>query len=350
MRNHMRNSFKVTYMRNKTPPKLARKYPPCKNRIPPAPQVTLCSELACSPVLWSVLMLNKSALSFSAVNCVWFNSLSPITKNLGTCAHLTAALDNNPPYPVSQAPQKCVPAPLCTHPSRPKCEGSQPEPGEAQGPDQSPQGPGEPVSAARFASPSPVPEYDHRAGSQGREPGANTTWVPVPSVSVEAHLFRGRGSAVRAQECLASLSSGWLTWLSCSFPFPATGLSAAPDFSLLEDYLGAGLFSLHIDHLQGRHRPIVTLCDRAVKAQQNSHLLELYLQGSLLPSSAGTLAVLSLGCPLELPPVLPCLGLPRHSGQFPLVIPSFALATKMLCVAVPSQLLPGFVTKLDGKD
>ena len=75
-------------MCNKSLTKLATKYPPCKNRIPPAPEVNLGLELACSHVLWSVLSLNKSAPSFSAINCVQFNSLSTITKNLVTCAHL----------------------------------------------------------------------------------------------------------------------------------------------------------------------------------------------------------------------------------------------------------------------
>ena len=32
-------------MCNKSPPKLARKYLPYKNRVPPAPEVNLCSEL-----------------------------------------------------------------------------------------------------------------------------------------------------------------------------------------------------------------------------------------------------------------------------------------------------------------
>ena len=61
-------------MLNKSLPKLARKYPPYKNRIPPASEDNLCSELAHSHVLWSVLLLNKSALSLSAINslCVWF--------------------------------------------------------------------------------------------------------------------------------------------------------------------------------------------------------------------------------------------------------------------------------------
>ena len=57
-------------MCNKSLPKPARKYLPCKNRIPPAPEVNLCSELARSHVLWSVLLLNKSALSLSAINSV----------------------------------------------------------------------------------------------------------------------------------------------------------------------------------------------------------------------------------------------------------------------------------------
>ena len=57
-------------MRNKTPPKPARKYLLFKNRIPPAPEVNLCSELAYSHVLWSVLLLNKSAFSLSAINSV----------------------------------------------------------------------------------------------------------------------------------------------------------------------------------------------------------------------------------------------------------------------------------------
>ena len=55
---------------NKTPPKLARKYPLYKNRIPPVLEVNLCPELAYSHVLWSVLSLNKSALSLSDINSV----------------------------------------------------------------------------------------------------------------------------------------------------------------------------------------------------------------------------------------------------------------------------------------
>ena len=77
-------------MCHKTSPKLARKYLSYKNRIPPAPEVNLCSELARSHVLWSILLLNKSALSLSAINClcVQFSSLSVVTKNLVTCAYL----------------------------------------------------------------------------------------------------------------------------------------------------------------------------------------------------------------------------------------------------------------------
>ena len=51
-------------MRNKTLPKLARKYPPYKNRILLVTEVNLCSEWARSHVLWIVLSLNQSALSF----------------------------------------------------------------------------------------------------------------------------------------------------------------------------------------------------------------------------------------------------------------------------------------------
>ena len=57
-------------MCNKSPPKLDRKYLLCKNRIPLALRVNLCSELARSHVLWSVLLLHKSALSLSAMNSV----------------------------------------------------------------------------------------------------------------------------------------------------------------------------------------------------------------------------------------------------------------------------------------
>ena len=57
-------------MLNKTPPKVARKYLPYNNGIPPVPEVNLCLELACSHVLWSVLLLNKSALSLYAINSV----------------------------------------------------------------------------------------------------------------------------------------------------------------------------------------------------------------------------------------------------------------------------------------
>ena len=52
--------YNYLYMRNKSPSKLARKDLPYKNRIPPAHEVNLCSELACSHILWSVLSLNKS--------------------------------------------------------------------------------------------------------------------------------------------------------------------------------------------------------------------------------------------------------------------------------------------------
>ena len=66
-------------MCNKTLPTLARKYPPYKNRIPPAPEVSLCLELACSRVLWSVLSLNKSALSLFLLQilCVFGSILHP---------------------------------------------------------------------------------------------------------------------------------------------------------------------------------------------------------------------------------------------------------------------------------
>ena len=78
-------------MLNKTPPKVARKYLPYNNGIPPVPEVNLCLELACSHVLWSVLLLNKCTFSLSAINslCVWFNSLSVITKNLVNCVTQT---------------------------------------------------------------------------------------------------------------------------------------------------------------------------------------------------------------------------------------------------------------------
>ena len=57
-------------MRNKSLTKLARKDLPYKSIIPPAHEVNLCLELACSHVLWGVLPLNKSALSLSAINSV----------------------------------------------------------------------------------------------------------------------------------------------------------------------------------------------------------------------------------------------------------------------------------------
>ena len=63
--------YNYLYMHNKILPKLSRKYLPYKNRIPPAPEVNLCSELTCSHFLWSVLSLNKSALSLSAINSVF---------------------------------------------------------------------------------------------------------------------------------------------------------------------------------------------------------------------------------------------------------------------------------------
>ena len=77
-------------MCNESPSKLARKYPPYKNRIPPVTEGQSVLGLTCPYVLWSVLLLNKSALSLSAINClcVQFSSLSVVTKNLLTCAHL----------------------------------------------------------------------------------------------------------------------------------------------------------------------------------------------------------------------------------------------------------------------
>ena len=57
-------------MCSKSPPKLPRKYLPCKNRIPPVPEVNLCSEVACPHVLWSVPSLDKSAVLLSAINSV----------------------------------------------------------------------------------------------------------------------------------------------------------------------------------------------------------------------------------------------------------------------------------------
>ena len=76
-------------MLNKSPPKPARKYPPYKNRIPPAPEINLCLELACSHVLWSVLSLNKSGLILSAINSMCsVQFFARITKNLVTCAYL----------------------------------------------------------------------------------------------------------------------------------------------------------------------------------------------------------------------------------------------------------------------
>ena len=56
------------HMCSESPPKLAGGDPPWKNRIPPAPEVNLCLEFACAYVLWSVLLLNKPALS--AINTV----------------------------------------------------------------------------------------------------------------------------------------------------------------------------------------------------------------------------------------------------------------------------------------
>ena len=58
-------------MPNKSLPKLAGKDPPYKNRISLAPEVNLCSELAYSHVLWSVLLLNKFDVSLYAINCVF---------------------------------------------------------------------------------------------------------------------------------------------------------------------------------------------------------------------------------------------------------------------------------------
>uniref|UniRef100_A0A8C0WT47 G-protein coupled receptors family 3 profile domain-containing protein n=1 Tax=Castor canadensis TaxID=51338 RepID=A0A8C0WT47_CASCN len=48
----------------------------------------------------------------------------------------------------------------------------------------------------------------------------------------------------------------------CCWAFSCHKTEFSPDFSLPGDYLLAGLFSLHADYLQMRHRPQVTLCDR----------------------------------------------------------------------------------------
>ena len=87
--------YNYLYVPNKTLPKTSQERP-YKNRIPPAPEVSLCSEVARSQVLWSVLSLSKSALSLSAVNslCVRFHSLSSITKNqlpVPTCGKRSTA-------------------------------------------------------------------------------------------------------------------------------------------------------------------------------------------------------------------------------------------------------------------
>ena len=62
--------YNYLYACNKSLPKLTRKDLPYKNRIPPAHEDNLCSKLARSHVLWSVLSRNKSALSLSAINSV----------------------------------------------------------------------------------------------------------------------------------------------------------------------------------------------------------------------------------------------------------------------------------------
>uniref|UniRef100_A0A8C3X396 Taste 1 receptor member 1 n=1 Tax=Catagonus wagneri TaxID=51154 RepID=A0A8C3X396_9CETA len=50
--------------------------------------------------------------------------------------------------------------------------------------------------------------------------------------------------------------------LSCCWAFGCHSTESSPDFSLPGDYLVAGLFRLHGDHLDVRHRPTVTFCDR----------------------------------------------------------------------------------------
>ena len=62
--------YNYLYMHNKSPTKLARKITLYKNRITPAHEVSLCSELDHFHVLWRVLSLNKSALSLYAINSV----------------------------------------------------------------------------------------------------------------------------------------------------------------------------------------------------------------------------------------------------------------------------------------
>uniref|UniRef100_A0A8D2AMY4 Taste 1 receptor member 1 n=1 Tax=Sciurus vulgaris TaxID=55149 RepID=A0A8D2AMY4_SCIVU len=50
--------------------------------------------------------------------------------------------------------------------------------------------------------------------------------------------------------------------IACCWAFSCHQSGSSPDFSLQGDYLLAGLFPLHGDYLQVRHRPQVTLCDR----------------------------------------------------------------------------------------
>ncbi|KAL2773432.1 taste receptor type 1 member 1 isoform b precursor [Daubentonia madagascariensis] len=50
--------------------------------------------------------------------------------------------------------------------------------------------------------------------------------------------------------------------ISCCWAYSCHSTASSPDFSLSGDYLLAGLFPLHAECLQVRHRPEVTLCDR----------------------------------------------------------------------------------------
>uniref|UniRef100_H0WIR9 Taste 1 receptor member 1 n=1 Tax=Otolemur garnettii TaxID=30611 RepID=H0WIR9_OTOGA len=58
--------------------------------------------------------------------------------------------------------------------------------------------------------------------------------------------------------CLISLQLS----ISCCWAYSCHSVESSPDFSLAGDYLLAGLFPLHAECLQVRHRPEVMLCDR----------------------------------------------------------------------------------------
>ncbi|KAM9110777.1 taste receptor type 1 member 1 [Megaptera novaeangliae] len=104
------------------------------------------------------------------------------------------------------------------------------------------------------------------AGALCRRPRQGPRASPGP---LEAQALRRarRGHARHREVWPACYSGGPLLVglqlsLSCCWAFSCHSTVSSSDFSLPGDYLLAGLFPLHGDHLGVRHRPTVTFCDR----------------------------------------------------------------------------------------